>query len=72
MGYTNSPLVEYTRISPNRTSPRNHVIDTISIHCYVGQVTCERGANGFTNPAAEASSNYIIGFDGRISMAVDE
>ena len=72
MGYTNSPLVEYTRISPNRTSPRNHVIDTISIHCYVGQVTCERGANGFVNPAAEASSNYIIGYDGRISMAVEE
>ena len=72
MAYTNSSLVEYTRISPNRTSPRNHVIDTISIHCYVGQVTCERGANGFANHVAEASSNYIIGYDGRISMAVEE
>ena len=28
MGHTNSPLVTYTKISPNRTSPRNHAIDT--------------------------------------------
>ena len=36
---SNSSLVTYTKISPNRTSPRNHKIDTISIHCFVGQVT---------------------------------
>jgi hypothetical protein len=24
------------KISPNRTSPRNHKIDTITIHCVVG------------------------------------
>ena len=35
---SNSPLAVYTRLSPNRTSPRNHAIDTITIHCYVGQV----------------------------------
>ena len=27
MAYTNSPLVSYTRISPNRTKNRNHAID---------------------------------------------
>ena len=27
--YTNSPLVSYTKISPNKNSPRNHNIDTI-------------------------------------------
>ena len=32
---SNSTLVDYTRISPNRTSPRNHKIDTITIHCNV-------------------------------------
>ena len=42
MAYTNSPLVSYTKISPNRNSPRNHAIDTITIHCVVGQVTVER------------------------------
>src|SRR5699024_10306434 len=29
---SNSTLVDYTKISPNRTSPRNHKIDTITIH----------------------------------------
>ena len=29
---SNSTLVDYTRISQNRTSPRNHKIDTITIH----------------------------------------
>lgn len=33
MAFTNSPLVEFTRISPNRTSPRKHSIDTLTIHC---------------------------------------
>ena len=36
---SNSPLVSYTRISPNRTVPRNHKIDTITIHCTAGQST---------------------------------
>lgn len=76
MGYTNSPLVNYTKISPNRTSPRNHVIDTFSIHCYVGQVTAERGCNGkrFVNydPMNGASCNYVIGFDGSKGLCVEE
>ena len=32
---SNSPLVTYTRITKNKTSPRNHAIDTITIHCIV-------------------------------------
>lgn len=43
----NSTLATYRRISPHRTSPRNHAIDTISIHCFVGQVTAKRGADYF-------------------------
>ena len=50
MGFSNSPLVSMTMISPNRTPNRNHVIDTITIHCYVGQVTVERALKGFANP----------------------
>ena len=50
---SNSPLVSYTRISPNRNSERNHKIDTISIHCVVGQLTVEQiggaGQNGIIN-----------------------
>ena len=29
---SNSNLVSYTKISPNKTSPRNHAIDRITIH----------------------------------------
>ena len=29
---SNSDLVAYTLISPHRTVPRNHAIDTITIH----------------------------------------
>lgn len=74
--YTNSPLITYTRISPNRTSPRNHIIDTITIHCYVGEVTAERGCNGsrFVNYNATngASCNYVVGYDGSVGLCVPE
>ena len=69
---SNSPLVNFTRISPNRTSPRNHVIDTITIHCVVGQLTVESLGAGFATTERRASSNYGIGKDGRIGMYVEE
>ena len=47
MAYTNSPLVTYKRITNNKTSPRNHVIDTITIHCIVGQWTAKQGCDYF-------------------------
>ncbi|WP_322173155.1 N-acetylmuramoyl-L-alanine amidase [Acutalibacter caecimuris] len=69
---SNSNLVNYTRISPNRNSPRNHAIDRISIHCVVGQCTAERIGEIFAPESREASSNYGIGLDGRIGMYVEE
>lgn len=69
---SNSPLVSYTKISPNKTSPRNHVIDTITIHCVVGQCTVESLGNVFAPTSRQASSNYGIGKDGRIGMYVEE
>lgn len=69
---SNSSLVSYTRISPNKTSPRNHVIDTISIHCMAGQLTVESCGNVFAPATRKASSNYGIGPDGRIGMYVEE
>lgn len=72
MGYTNSPLVNYTKISPNKTSPRNHVIDTITIHCMAGNLSVERCGNLFAPASRKASSNYGIGSDGRIAMYVEE
>lgn len=72
MIYTNSNLVSYTKISPNRTKDRNHKIDTITIHCVVGQVTVERLGEIFANPLRRASCNYGIGKDGRIGMYCEE
>lgn len=69
---SNSPLVSYTRISPNKNSPRNHAIDTITIHCVVGQCSVETLGNIFAPTSRQASSNYGIGFDGKIGMYVEE
>jgi len=69
---SNSPLVKYTKISPNRTSPRNHVIDTITIHCVVGQCSVETLGNIFEPTSRQASCNYGIGADGRIGMYCEE
>lgn len=69
---SNSPLVSYTKISPNKTSPRNHKIDTITIHCVAGQCSIETLGEIFAPPSRKASSNYGIGPDGRIGMYVEE
>lgn len=69
---SNSSLVTYTRLSPNRTSPRNHKIDTITIHCVVGQWTAKKIADYFYNTNRKASCNYGVGCDGSISLVVEE
>jgi len=72
MAYTNSSLVCYTKISPNRTKNRNHAIDTITIHCVVGQCSVETLGSVFAPSSRQASSNYGIGPDGRIGMYCEE
>lgn len=73
---SNSSLVTYKKISPNRTSPRNHVIDTISIHCTAGEGTAKDILNlsHFVNynESGGSSCNYAIGYDGSIGMGVEE
>ena len=69
---SNSKLVSYKKISPNKNSPRNHKIDTITIHCVVGQCFIEALGNLFSKSSVEASSNYGIGYDGKIGMFVEE
>lgn len=68
----NSSLVSYTKISPNKTSPRISNIDTVTIHCYVGQVTVEQAAKWFSDPNCKASCNYMIDKYGKIALIVDE
>ena len=67
-----SSLVEYVKISPNKTSPRDHAIDTITIHCMAGNLSIETCANVFAPSSRQASSNYGVGSDGRIGCYVDE
>lgn len=69
---SNSKLISYTKLSPNTYGKRTHVIDTISIHCMVGQLSVESCGNIFAKDSADASSNYGIGTDGRIALYVDE
>lgn len=69
---SNSPLVTYTRITNNKTSPRNHKIDTITIHCIVGQWTAKQGCDYFATTDRECSANYVVGKDGSIGLSVDE
>lgn len=67
---SNSPLVDYEKISPHRTSPRNHKIDKITIHHAAGKASVE--GLGSTFRTRKASANYGIGTDGRVGMYVEE
>ena len=69
---SNSSLVTYTLLSPNCNHPRNHAIDTITIHCFVGQVTAKRGCEVFQPTSRQASCNYVVGYDGSIGLCVNE
>ena len=69
---SNSGLVVYTKLSPNHSGQRTHSIDRITPHCVVGQLTCESICGCFTSPQRQASCNYGIGTDGRISLCVEE
>ena len=72
MGYTNSTLVSYTKLSPNHSGQRTHSIDRITPHCVVGQLSAESICGCFTSTSRQASCNYGIGTDGRVSLCVEE
>lgn len=69
---SNSPLVVYTKLSPNHSGKRTHAIDRITPHCVVGQLSAENICGCFASSSGKASCNYGIGTDGRISMSVKE
>lgn len=72
MGYTNSPLVSYTKLSPNHSGQRTHAIDRITPHCVVGQCSVETLGNIFYPSSRQASCQYGIGADGRVGMYCEE
>lgn len=75
---SNSKLVTYTRISPNRTSPRNGVIRGVAIHCTAGgrnksaRDTADLGRFTTYDRKNGASCNYAVGGDGSIALVVPE
>lgn len=69
---SNSALVNYRKISPNRTSPRRNKIDRITIHHMAGNLSVEACGDVFAPKSREASSNYGIGSDGRVGLYVEE
>ena len=69
---SNSPLVSYTKLSPNHSGKRTHAIDTITIHCMAGNCSVETCGQIFASSARQASSNYGVGTDGRVALYVDE
>ena len=72
MGYTNSKMVAYTKLSPNHSGQRTHTIDRITPHCVVGQCTAEGLGDWFAKSSTQASSNYGIDRDGRVGLYVEE
>ena len=72
MEYSNSSLVTVKVLSPNHSGQRNHKIDTVTIHCVVGQLTATGIGEVFQSKQKKASSNYGIGYDGSIGLYVEE
>lgn len=72
MAYSNSPMVVYTKLSPNHSGQRTHSIDRITPHCVVGQCTVEGLGGWFAKSSTQASSNYGIDKDGRVALYVEE
>lgn len=69
---SNSPLVSYTKLSPNHSGQRTHAVDRITPHCVVGQCSVETLGNIFAPTSRQASCQYGIGVDGRVGMYVEE
>lgn len=69
---SNSKLVDYVKISPNKTSPRKSKITKITIHHMAGNLSIETCGNVFAPSSRQASSNYGVDSNGRVGMYVEE
>ena len=59
MSYTNSKLVSYTKISPNRNINRNHKIDTVSIHCVSDSVLLKLSVQSLRQGARRQAQTMV-------------
>lgn len=69
---SNSPLVTYTKISPNKTVMSNKKNTHIVIHHMAGCLTVQQCGDVFANKNRQASSNYGVDNKGNVGLYVDE
>lgn len=69
---SSSPLVTYTKLSPNHSGKRTEKVCKITPHHMSGNLSVETCGNVFAPASRKASSNYGIGSDGRVAMYVPE
>lgn len=67
-----SNLVDYVKISPNKTSPRTEKVRKITVHHAAAVTTVAAMGNLFAAPERQASANYGIDSEGRIACYVEE
>ena len=69
---SNSPLVEYTHISPFRNHPRNQPITKICIHHTAGVCSLEQFDAIVHRPGRNMSANYCVDKDARVGLFCPE
>lgn len=67
---SNSPLVDYVKLSPMHSGARRHKIDTITVHHMAGNLSVETCGQVFQT--RQASTNYGVDSTGRVGLYVDE
>ena len=67
---SNSPLVDYVKLSPMHSGARKHKIDTITVHHMAGNLSVETCGEVFQT--RQASTNYGVDSGGRVGLYVDE
>lgn len=70
--FTNSPLVEFTHISPFRNSPRNQPITKVTWHHTAGVCSLEQFDEIVHRPGRNMSSNYMVDKDARVGLFCPE
>lgn len=72
MKMSNSPLVSYTQISPNKNSPRKYPISKITLHHMAGNLSLEAFGDLVAKPSRQMSANYTVDINGNIGLYCDE
>ena len=67
---SNSPLVDYVKLSPMHSGARRHKIDTVTVHHMAGNLSVETCGEVFQS--RQASTNYGVDSRGRVGLYVDE